>query len=174
MAAFARRATCNLGLHDRGLAVSTITGVHAARIREANAAHGEAKAKARAKAMLKPLWERERGATKVVPLMPSPVIETGPSTFHTWLAVDPTRERLRDIQKSQRILEGVKTWPLDWMTYPGVICYERAAARVANERTAPPTRSSYAASSISTSYLPRWLMRRTTMYCYHPGRRHDS
>ena len=45
---------------------------------------------------------------------------------------------MRSIRKSRRILDGVKQWPLSWLRGRGVICYERAAGRVLQERDGRP------------------------------------
>ena len=55
-------------------------------------------------------------------------------TFHKWLAEEPETERLRPIERSARIVNGLRRWPLRWLTRPAVVCYERMAARVDDER----------------------------------------
>ena len=85
------------------------------------------------KAFLKPLRERRAYRGKPRQLVVAPAT-TGPRTFHVWLADDPSAERQRDISKSPRILSGLRGWPLQWMTTAGVVCYERAAGRLRQER----------------------------------------
>ena len=55
-------------------------------------------------------------------------------TFHKWLAEEPETERLRPIARSARIVNGLRRWPLRWLARPAVVCYERMAARVDDER----------------------------------------
>ena len=55
-------------------------------------------------------------------------------TFHKWLAAEPEKERLRPIARSARIVNGLRRWPLRWLTRPGLVCFERMASRVDDER----------------------------------------
>ena len=63
-----------------------------------------------------------------------PSVGLGGRTFHEWLSVEPGKDRLRDISKGNRTLAGLARWPLGWLEVPGVVCYERAVARIAAER----------------------------------------
>ena len=62
----------------------------------------------------------------------------GPLSFHSWLSAAPEKDRLRDISSCPRILEGIASWPLGWLKKRGVVCYERAASRIAQERGGDP------------------------------------
>ena len=96
-----------------------------------------ADARAKTKAFLKPLQTRNRGRLSVGDLsVPSADGEAG--TFHQWLAGRPEEERMRNMAAGGRISEGVSQWPLEWLTEPGVICYERAAGRIRDERGGVP------------------------------------
>ena len=104
-----------------------VLGFHA---RKAVTASGSQELRAVVKAFLKPL--RERRAARTAPgALVIPAAATGPASFHAWLSKNPGKDRLRPIQKSRRILEGVGKWPLKWLKKKGAVCYERAAGRIA-------------------------------------------
>ena len=109
---------------------TAILAVHAGR---AQACTDTGKLRAVVKAFLKPLRER-RGARTPVAALTVKVAATGPQTFHAWLSARPEKERLRDISQCHRILAGIQGWPLGWLRQRGVICYERAAGRIRQER----------------------------------------
>ena len=87
----------------------------------------------KAKHFLKPLYVRRHARTAVVPLRvpPSP---DGPISLQEWLGPGIQGEKLRQVEKSDRMLKGLEKWPLDWMTEPGVVVYERAHGRIVRER----------------------------------------
>ena len=114
---------------DRDVTTS-ILAVHAARAR---AGQQEGKLRAIVKAFLKPLRERKGARHEVGELEVEPA-DSGPATFHAWLSRHPHKERLRDITTCERITKGLKSWPLTWLRKRGVICYERADARIQRER----------------------------------------
>ena len=76
--------------------------------------------KRRVISFLKPLRER-RAARAEVTRLEVPHAAEGPATFHSWLAEDPTAERLRDISRSPRILTGLARWPLGWLATDGAV-----------------------------------------------------
>ena len=75
-----------------------------------------------ARSFLKPLYARDAalGAVGRIGLEPH---RAGQRTFHRWLAADVSKERLRSIDRSTRITEGLSRWPLSWLDRPGVVCY---------------------------------------------------
>jgi len=87
----------------------------------------------KAKAFLKPLYARRhaRGEIKQLRVPPATI---GPASFKEWLGPGVQGEKLRDVAKSQRLLDGIGRWPLDWLDRPGVVCYERAHGRIVRER----------------------------------------
>ena len=89
------------------------------------------------KSFLKPLRERREARTVVKALVVTKAT-TGPETFHSWLSAPTAQDRQRDISTCKRILKGIKKWPLSWMRKRGVVCYERAAARIEQERGGKP------------------------------------
>ena len=119
---------------DRSLAESVIA---ANAERAQNAANAE-ELRAVVKSFLKPLRERRAARTEASKLAVVRPATAVPRTFHAWLSKKPEKERLRSIQKNTRILAGVKQWPLGWLKGRGVICYERAAGRVGQERGGRP------------------------------------
>ena len=124
------RAHCSrLSAQDKRLALE-ILAMHAEAISRAS---GRAAQLAAARSLLKPLQRRRAARTAARPLEVE-VSSGEPGTFHAWLSRDPTKERLRDIANSARIIEGISRWPLGWLTEPGVICYERAEGRIRRER----------------------------------------
>ena len=80
-------------------------------------------------------------------------MDIGMPTFHGWLSANPERDRLRSIQKSQRIVRGTSRWPLGWLKVEGAICYERAAGRISQERGGKPD-SSFLKGVVKTRELP--------------------
>ena len=109
---------------------SEILEWHGAKVR---AAADSAHARRHVKGFLKPLRERRSDRAEVKDLIVE-ATDCGPPTFAGWLSADPSKDRLRDIRKSRRILHGLKSWPLAWLHLPGVVCYERAAGRIRQER----------------------------------------
>ena len=61
------------------------------------------------KTFLKPLRERRAARTAAGKLEVVSPASRGPRTFHAWLAKKPEKERMRSIQKSRRILDGVSS-----------------------------------------------------------------
>ena len=89
------------------------------------------------KAFLKPLRERMAARAQVKELR-VPAAAEGPQSFHVWLSPRPGSDRHRDIKKSQRIIKGIRKWPLGWMKTKGVVCFERANGRINRERGGNP------------------------------------
>ena len=86
---------------------------HSARYAEAET---QKEQKERARALLRPLRKRAHAASAEPGLLELPRVECGNRTFHEFLSRDASRDRLRDISASARSLEGIKTWPLEWLT----------------------------------------------------------
>ena len=120
---------------DRDL-VTAVLAVHCARAQAA--LHSVEALRAVVKTFLKPLRERKAARAEVSALSLGPPAGAGAKTFHAWLSSRPEKERLRSIGKCKRILTGLQKWPLGWLKTRGVICYERAAGRVAQERGGRP------------------------------------
>lgn len=103
---------------------------------------------------LKPLRDKARARTKAAPLVLAE--EPYTNTFHEYLTGEVQHERLRSIEGNNRIRDGVAAWDLSWLEAEGVVCYERAAGRVRDER--PGSHGSPAASFlrgvVSTDVLP--------------------
>ena len=84
---------------------------------------------------LRPLRSRGRAGGEVRELEVERVSGAAePESFHAWLSPQPALERMRDIRRNARILEGIGSWPLAWLDRPGVVCYERAHGRIVSER----------------------------------------
>ena len=81
---------------------------------KAVAAAGAQELRAVVKSFLKPLRER-RAARSAPGVLEIPAATAGPVSFHAWLSKAPGKDRLRPIQKSRRILDGVGKWPLGWL-----------------------------------------------------------
>ena len=81
---------------------------------------------------LQPLKVRRAGAP--VGVLKIEGSEENGGELKDWIARDLSKERLRPLQRSKRAWEGLARWPLSWMDAPGVICYERAAGRIEEER----------------------------------------
>ena len=113
---------------------------------------GTATANQAVRSFLRPLGDRNGKRTKAEELTVEPADE-GPSSFTEWVSNEPESERQRDIGRSQRILDGIAAWPLGWLTERGVICYERAAARIAAERKGRPDEA-FMRSIVKTQELP--------------------
>ena len=126
------RAGKKLTPADRGLVHAIVTAVQQ-EVQQAVQDGGNDKALSRVHSFLKPLRERKAARGEVGELV-VPAAESGPVTFHVWLAEDPTTERQRDISNNKRITDGIAKWPLGWLHSDAVICYERAAGRVRKER----------------------------------------
>ena len=129
-----KQACARLVARDREL-VKLIVETAQGRLAALIAAEDWPGAEAQVQMFLKPLRDRLRARTPVQELI-VPRERRGPATFHGWLSMDPQRDRLRDIKKNNRILLGISKWPLNWLTEPGVVCYERAQGRVKKERPA--------------------------------------
>ena len=97
------------------------------------ALHGGEEKKKAVRSFLKPLRERSasRLAANVLYIAPRPRRDTH---WTAWLSPEPSQDRLRDINNSNRTTSGLQEWPLQWLTMPGVVCYERAHGRIRNER----------------------------------------
>ena len=121
-----------LVLADRELVGAIVQKAHQ-EVVKCYAEDDEKRAEKRAHSFLKPLYER-RAARGVVEHLPVPHAAHGPASFHDWLGPGVQGEKLRDVEKSKRMLEGVSRWPLGWLDETGVVCYERALGRVHRER----------------------------------------
>ena len=110
MVQFVQRAKALTSLAD-GEVLAEVIGAHSEKLVHLLQAEGEAAAKAATRRMLKPL--RERAAKlQTVAALEVPAAAAGPRTFHAWLALEPARERLRDIHRGRRILDGLRRWPI--------------------------------------------------------------
>ena len=118
---------------DRDLAAG-ILAFHSAKAQACDDAQDLRKA---VKTFLKPLRERKEARTEVEELSVTPAAD-GPESFHAWLSPQVSRDRLRDISTCYRILSGIRAWPLQWLRKRGVVCYERAAGRIDQERGGRP------------------------------------
>mgnify|MGYP006903400002 CR=1 FL=1 len=76
------------------------------------------------RAFLKPLLERQSVRSAVEPLVVE-AAEKKQDTFHDWLSAEPSRDRVRDISKCNRLQSGVAKWPMEWLDQAGVVCFER-------------------------------------------------
>ena len=139
----------NVSPHDLALA-EEVMSAHSGRVKQEGLSEAEVKAKT--KSFLKPLRERASARTTVEPLKVT-AGEEGPATFHGWLSKEPKRDRMRDIKRSKRILRGIAKWPLGWMKTEGVVCYERAAGRVAQKRKGKPD-AEFMKGVVKTAELP--------------------
>ena len=135
--------------HDYALA-EEVMSAHSVRVQQEGLSAAEVKAKT--KSFLKPLRERASARTATEPLKVTPG-EEGPETFHGWLSEEPKKDRMRDIKRSKRTLKGIAKWPLGWMRREGVVCYERAAGRVAQERKGKPD-AEFMKGVVKTTELP--------------------
>ena len=133
VAQFIARYCAELGASDRRLA-ATILEVHRARVASAS---GRESAISKVRNFMKPLRLRSVARTQVGELV-VPSRGGGPASFHAWLSACPGAERLRPIARCKRIVKGIASWPLSWLTGQGVVCYERAAARIRDERGGKP------------------------------------
>ena len=122
-----------LGASDRRLA-ATILEVHRTRV---VAASGRDAAISKVRNFVKPLRLRSVARAEVGDLV-VPCRSGGPASFHAWLSAHPEKERLRPISRCKRIVDGISRWPLSWLAGQGVVCYERAAARIRDERSGEP------------------------------------
>ena len=139
---------------DKAL-VATIVQHHHNLVAKCCAEGDHAAALKRTKAFLKPLYARKRARAEIKPLRVPPA-PTGPNSFHEWLGPGVQGEKLRDISKSERILGGLVTWPLDWLETHGVVCYERAYGRIVRERPEADGMpdAEFTRGLVKTSYLP--------------------
>jgi hypothetical protein len=116
----------------------------------------------RVRSSLKPLRERRAVHAQEEELEVTRQSE-GPVSFHSWLSDRPEGERLRDIRKSRRITEGMKSWPLGWLKTTGVVCYERAAGRIEDERGGAPD-VAFMRSIVKTTELPTAVAQESDHY----------
>ena len=144
---FAYEACARLSPPDRSL-TEEIMQAHRAKMHTAAAADREK----RARSFLKPLRGRKAARVGPRPLEPAPAPK-GPPTFHAWLSGAPEKERMRDISKSQRPLQGISKWPLQWLKGRGVVCYERAEGRILAERGGRPD-AEFLKGVVKTRVLP--------------------
>ena len=107
--------------------------VYMARVRDADKNSDNAAALRTVHTFLKTLRERWRLRADTEVLKVDPVTQ-GPRTFAGWLSARPDLDRRRSIKRCNRILGGLKEWYPRWLRQPGVVCYERAAARISSER----------------------------------------
>ena len=56
------------------------------------------------------------------------------ASLDEFLSQKPEDDRAHDVGQRRRVIEGLQTWDLSWMTGHGVICYERHAGRIKKER----------------------------------------
>ena len=126
--------TCRkrVSLHDNGI-VRMIVHAHSKKIKEVMADKGADAALAKVHSFLKPLRERVALARRAGVLRVTPVTK-GPDSASQWLMPAGQGGRGRSIDKCNRILDGVKKWPLGWLKGPAVIVYERAHGRIRRER----------------------------------------
>ena len=136
---------------DRDLAMEVLSH-HMHLVQEEVADNNMEDAKKRSRACLKPMRDRKatRGEVKGLELPPAP---QGRTTLRSWISKKPHKERLRDISKSQRIVQGIGRWPLGWLRKPGVVCYERAAGRIRSERGGKPD-AEFVKGLVHTEKLP--------------------
>ena len=128
----AQSAEAGLSPSDRRVARALLRA-HSTRIRQAWEGGRHKEAMGYVHSFLKPL--RDRAAKKVKPTRLAVSLAcAGPTTAAAWLSTFPERDRHRDISRNKRILDGLSKWKLSWLDSPGVVCYERGAARVARER----------------------------------------
>ena len=122
----------------------------------------------RSGAFLRALRKRTvRRAARALVVAPA---EESAGSVAEWMAGSVEGERLRCIQRSRRLLDGIAGWDLDWLDEPGVVCYERAAARIIDERGGRADRR-FIRKLVCTqpSFRPRWRVRRITMSCCSRG-----
>ena len=127
--AFVHELRDRLSPPDRALALQIIQACQA----KVASSGTDAEAKAKIRAFLKPLRERRAMRSSVGPL----AIAAPDGTVRglsEWLSADVRGDRLRNIQPSRRITQGLAKWDLSWLRGPGVVVYERAHARIAAER----------------------------------------
>ena len=129
IARFIARYCAELSASDRQL-VATIFEVHRVRVVSAS---GRECAISRVRNFMKPLRLRSVARAPVGKLV-VPRRGGGPASFRAWLSAKPVAERLRPIARCKRIVKGIASWPLSWLKGQGVVCYERAAARIRDER----------------------------------------
>jgi hypothetical protein len=122
-----------MSAHDERLAGEQLA-FYAGKVRAAMAT-GPVAAKKAVRSFLKPLRERRAAVEDLAPLVVEPAVR-GPATLAGFLSERPEEDRLRSIERNNRIVEGLASWwPRGcWFKQPGVVCYERAAGRIANER----------------------------------------
>ena len=148
LASFVHGCRLDLALPERELALAIMRSWQAKIL----SCDTEEKAKAKVRSFLKPLRARKAARVAFTPLDIPPA--DGPvQTLATWLSADVSQDRLRDISKSKRITQGIQKWDTSWLDKPGVIVYERAAARVSDER-AGKCRAEFARALIKHETLP--------------------
>ena len=64
----------------------------------------------KAKAFLKPLYARRHARTAILPLRVPPA-PSGPTSLQEWLGPGVQGEKLRQVEKSERMLLGIEKWP---------------------------------------------------------------
>ena len=80
---------------------------------------------------------------------------------------------MRDVDKSNRMKEGISQWPLSWLDTPGVVCYERALGRIHRERPgdAGAPDSEFVKGLVKTIHLPTAVANAADHYVViEPGR----
>lgn len=147
---FVSRDCHGLCAADRAVALE-IMGCNATRMSEATTREARTR---RTRSFLKPLRERARargvlGRLEVAPL----VTPAGIATFHKWLSRVPGEDRHRQLLVGGRAQDGIATWPLDWLTAAGAVCYERAAGRLSAEFGGEPSEAAVR-TLIRTDVLP--------------------
>ncbi|KAL1503718.1 hypothetical protein AB1Y20_012190 [Prymnesium parvum] len=148
---FASRECRGLCAADRAL-VSDILLCHSRRLAEAKTRDTRVR---RVRAFLKPLRERARARGPVEWLDVAPRTPPPLGTFHQWLAARPEEERRRELREGEPTHAALSAWPRWRQEVWGVVCYERAAARLlAAHGGAAPTEETVR-SLVRTDYLPQ-------------------
>ena len=100
-----------LSADDRAVAVAILM-VHSAKVA---ALQGEEEKKKAVRVFLKPLRERKasRLTANALCITPRPRRDTH---WTAWLSPEPSQDRLRDINNSNRTTSGLQEWPLQWLT----------------------------------------------------------
>ena len=129
IAAFVHELRARLSTADRELAQQVLQ-FHAGKVA---ACDSDATEKLKVRAFLKPLRER-RVLRVAIGVLEIPAHEGPVRGLVDWISLDPRTDRVRDISASQRVVMGLAAWDLEWLAAPGVVCYERAKARVDSER----------------------------------------
>ena len=128
------RCRTSLSERDKSVALGVMIA-HGERVKAALEAEGKAGAKKKVHSFLKPLREKAALAGRATghPIEVC-AVDGLTAAVSDWFHPDPEGLRVRPIAPSQRIVDGLKKWPLGWVDTVGVVCYERSAGRVRAER----------------------------------------